>query len=140
MVAMATCFGWLSSRCRPLSRPLALFVSVSVPPFERGGYGESSRVDSIFTSAKMNSARPPRGIHCPASVSNSLVTFNPPIPPDVCPSQAFVKCHFDYDPSQDNLIPCKEAGLSFCSGDILQIFNQEDLNWWQVITSLSRLQ
>ncbi|KAG9346286.1 hypothetical protein JZ751_008111 [Albula glossodonta] len=45
--------------------------------------------------------------------------------------QAFVKCHFDYDPTHDNLIPCKEAGLRFCSGDILQIFNQEDLNWWQ---------
>jgi hypothetical protein len=43
-----------------------------------------------------------------------------------------VKCHFDYDPSHDNLIPCKEAGLGFSSGDILQIFNQEDLNWWQV--------
>lgn len=46
--------------------------------------------------------------------------------------QAFVKCHFNYDPTHDNLIPCKEAGLSFSSGDILQIFNQEDLNWWQV--------
>lgn len=50
--------------------------------------------------------------------------------------QAFVKCHFDYDPSHDNLIPCKEAGLCFNSGDILQIFNQEDLNWWQVRCSL----
>ncbi|XP_016349144.1 MAGUK p55 subfamily member 2-like isoform X1 [Sinocyclocheilus anshuiensis] len=47
------------------------------------------------------------------------------------PRQAFVKCHFDYDPSHDNLIPCKEAGLKFSSGDILQIFNQEDPNWWQ---------
>lgn len=46
-----------------------------------------------------------------------------------------MKCHFDYDPSHDNLIPCKEAGLSFSSGDILQIFNQEDLNWWQVSTT-----
>uniref|UniRef100_A0A8D3BNQ1 MAGUK p55 scaffold protein 2b n=1 Tax=Scophthalmus maximus TaxID=52904 RepID=A0A8D3BNQ1_SCOMX len=46
-------------------------------------------------------------------------------------AKAFVKCHFDYEPSHDNLIPCKEAGLSFSSGDILQIFNQEDLNWWQ---------
>ncbi|XP_073684952.1 MAGUK p55 subfamily member 2b [Garra rufa] len=51
------------------------------------------------------------------------------------PRQAFVKCHFDYDPSHDNLIPCKEAGLKFSSGDILQIFNQEDPNWWQVYTS-----
>lgn len=55
-----------------------------------------------------------------------LTTFSP------VPFQAFVKCHFDYDPTHDNLIPCKEAGLSFTSGDILQIFNQEDLNWWQV--------
>uniref|UniRef100_A0A4W4HKZ7 Membrane protein, palmitoylated 2b (MAGUK p55 subfamily member 2) n=1 Tax=Electrophorus electricus TaxID=8005 RepID=A0A4W4HKZ7_ELEEL len=47
------------------------------------------------------------------------------------PRQAFVKCHFDYDPMHDNLIPCKEAGLGFSSGDILQIFNQEDPNWWQ---------
>ncbi|KAI4896486.1 hypothetical protein NFI96_018652 [Prochilodus magdalenae] len=45
--------------------------------------------------------------------------------------RAFVKCHFDYDPAHDNLIPCKEAGLRFSSGDILQIFNQEDPNWWQ---------
>ncbi|XP_036811521.1 MAGUK p55 subfamily member 2-like isoform X2 [Oncorhynchus mykiss] len=47
------------------------------------------------------------------------------------PRQTYVKCHFDYDPSHDNLIPCKEAGLGFSSGDILQLFNQEDLNWWQ---------
>lgn len=46
--------------------------------------------------------------------------------------QVFVKCHFDYDPANDNLIPCKEAGLQFSSGDILQIVNQEDVNWWQV--------
>ncbi|MEQ2205837.1 MAGUK p55 subfamily member 2, partial [Xenoophorus captivus] len=51
---------------------------------------------------------------------------------------AFVKCHFDYDPTHDNLIPCKEAGLSFTSGDILQIFNQEDLNWWQVSSATIR--
>lgn len=46
--------------------------------------------------------------------------------------QVFVKCHFDYDPANDNLIPCKEAGLMFSSGDVLQIVNQEDVNWWQV--------
>lgn len=54
--------------------------------------------------------------------------------------QAFVKCHFDYDPSHDNLIPCKEAGLGFNSGDILQIFNQEDLNWWQVSFALTAVE
>ncbi|XP_063046080.1 MAGUK p55 subfamily member 2a [Engraulis encrasicolus] len=45
--------------------------------------------------------------------------------------QVFVKCHFDYDPANDNLIPCKEAGLKFDSGEILQIVNQDDINWWQ---------
>ncbi|KAF3847067.1 hypothetical protein F7725_004145 [Dissostichus mawsoni] len=33
----------------------------------------------------------------------------------------------------DNLIPCKEAGLRFESGDILQIVNQDDVNWWQAL-------
>ncbi|XP_009189028.2 MAGUK p55 subfamily member 2 isoform X2 [Papio anubis] len=43
----------------------------------------------------------------------------------------FVKCHFDYDPARDSLIPCKEAGLRFNAGDLLQIVNQDDANWWQ---------
>lgn len=46
--------------------------------------------------------------------------------------QVFFKCHYDYDPASDNLIPCKEAGLRFETGDILQIVNQDDVNWWQV--------
>ena len=47
--------------------------------------------------------------------------------------QVFVKAHFNYDPKSDNLIPCKEAGLKFNEGDILQIVNQDDPNWWQVL-------
>uniref|UniRef100_A0A3P8YAN9 Membrane protein, palmitoylated 2a (MAGUK p55 subfamily member 2) n=1 Tax=Esox lucius TaxID=8010 RepID=A0A3P8YAN9_ESOLU len=47
------------------------------------------------------------------------------------PGQVFVKCHYEYDPANDNLIPCKEAGLKFYTGDILQIVNQDDVNWWQ---------
>ncbi|XP_053473950.1 MAGUK p55 subfamily member 2a isoform X2 [Ictalurus furcatus] len=56
-----------------------------------------------------------------------LPSYQEPHPP----RQVFVKCHFDYDPANDNLIPCKEAGLQFSSGDVLQIVNQEDVNWWQ---------
>ncbi|XP_058140310.1 MAGUK p55 subfamily member 2 isoform X1 [Dasypus novemcinctus] len=47
------------------------------------------------------------------------------------PRQVFVKCHFDYEPARDSLIPCKEAGLRFNAGDLLQIVNQDDANWWQ---------
>ncbi|XP_030406142.1 MAGUK p55 subfamily member 7 isoform X1 [Gopherus evgoodei] len=43
----------------------------------------------------------------------------------------FMKALFDYDPTEDKAIPCKEAGLSFRKGDILQIMSQDDATWWQ---------
>nr|XP_033787329.1 MAGUK p55 subfamily member 7 [Geotrypetes seraphini] len=43
----------------------------------------------------------------------------------------FVKTLFDYDPNEDKAIPCKEAGVSFRKGDILQILSQDDATWWQ---------
>ncbi|KAM9307887.1 MAGUK p55 subfamily member 7 [Gastrophryne carolinensis] len=43
----------------------------------------------------------------------------------------FVKALFDYNPIEDKAIPCKEAGLSFKKGDILQIMSQDDATWWQ---------
>ncbi|KAK3698826.1 hypothetical protein QZH41_016036 [Actinostola sp. cb2023] len=42
-----------------------------------------------------------------------------------------VKAHFDYDPENDELIPCRELGLVFRKGAILHIVNQDDPNWWQ---------
>ncbi|XP_066484057.1 MAGUK p55 subfamily member 2 isoform X1 [Tiliqua scincoides] len=56
-----------------------------------------------------------------------LPSYQEPHPP----RQVFVKAHFDYDPVTDSLIPCKEAGLKFIAGDLLQIVNQDDPNWWQ---------
>ncbi|KAI1902489.1 hypothetical protein AGOR_G00045290 [Albula goreensis] len=47
------------------------------------------------------------------------------------PPQVYVRPHFDYNPANDNLIPCREAGLGFSRGDVLQIVNREDPNWWQ---------
>uniref|UniRef100_UPI00358FF95B MAGUK p55 subfamily member 2-like n=1 Tax=Myxine glutinosa TaxID=7769 RepID=UPI00358FF95B len=46
-------------------------------------------------------------------------------------SQIFVKCHFDYDPTTDHLIPCREAGLAFSQGEVLQIVSLDDPSWWQ---------
>ncbi|KAJ8279210.1 hypothetical protein COCON_G00062760 [Conger conger] len=43
----------------------------------------------------------------------------------------FVKSLFDYDPKVDKAIPCKEAGLAFKKGDVLQIMSQDDATWWQ---------
>lgn len=42
-----------------------------------------------------------------------------------------MKALFDYDPPEDKAIPCKEAGLPFRKGDILQIMCQDDATWWQ---------
>uniref|UniRef100_A0A665UD61 Peripheral plasma membrane protein CASK n=1 Tax=Echeneis naucrates TaxID=173247 RepID=A0A665UD61_ECHNA len=33
--------------------------------------------------------------------------------------------------SKDDLIPCKEAGIRFRVGDIIQIISKDDHNWWQ---------
>jgi hypothetical protein len=38
---------------------------------------------------------------------------------------------YNYDPTQDSLLPCREVGLAFKQGEILEILNQEDPNWWQ---------
>uniref|UniRef100_A0A3P8S5H5 MAGUK p55 scaffold protein 7a n=1 Tax=Amphiprion percula TaxID=161767 RepID=A0A3P8S5H5_AMPPE len=45
--------------------------------------------------------------------------------------KVFVKALFDYDPKDDKAIPCKEAGLAFKKGSILQIMSQDDATWWQ---------
>ncbi|XP_056088928.1 peripheral plasma membrane protein CASK isoform X20 [Rhinichthys klamathensis goyatoka] len=43
----------------------------------------------------------------------------------------YVRAQFEYDPAKDDLIPCKEAGIRFRVGDIIQIINKDDHNWWQ---------
>ncbi|XP_055058729.2 MAGUK p55 subfamily member 7 [Misgurnus anguillicaudatus] len=46
-------------------------------------------------------------------------------------TKLFVRALFDYDPNADPAIPCKDAGLEFMRGDVLQIVSQEDDTWWQ---------
>lgn len=45
--------------------------------------------------------------------------------------QIYVRAQFSYDPNSDDLIPCKEAGIRFATGDILQVISKDDHNWWQ---------
>lgn len=49
--------------------------------------------------------------------------------PPAC--EIFVRAQFDYDPAQDDLIPCPQAGVPFKTGDILQVISKDDHNWWQ---------
>lgn len=45
--------------------------------------------------------------------------------------QIFVRAQFDYDPKNDDLIPCPQAGIKFKTGDVLQVISKDDHNWWQ---------
>lgn len=46
-------------------------------------------------------------------------------------SVCYMRALFNYNPMEDTLLPCKEIGLEFQHGDILEIVNQNDPNWWQ---------
>ncbi|XP_078311146.1 peripheral plasma membrane protein CASK-like isoform X9 [Crassostrea virginica] len=45
--------------------------------------------------------------------------------------EIFVRALFDYNPEDDDMIPCPQAGVAFRVGDVLRIINKEDSNWWQ---------
>ena len=44
----------------------------------------------------------------------------------------------NYDPVVDRLIPCKKAGLPFREGDVLDVVDMTDDNWWQVMNNFSQ--
>ncbi|KAE9554178.1 hypothetical protein FO519_002599 [Halicephalobus sp. NKZ332] len=49
--------------------------------------------------------------------------------PPAC--EIYVRAQFDYDPIQDDLIPCPQAGVGFKTGDVIQVISKDDHNWWQ---------
>uniref|UniRef100_A0A3B4G1E0 MAGUK p55 subfamily member 2-like n=1 Tax=Pundamilia nyererei TaxID=303518 RepID=A0A3B4G1E0_9CICH len=68
--------------------------------------------------------RDPRVLQEELQAASGIVVLKilPSYHESIPPVQVFFKCHYDYDPANDNLIPCKEAGLRFETGDILQIY------------------
>ncbi|XP_013887225.1 MAGUK p55 subfamily member 7 [Austrofundulus limnaeus] len=78
--------------------------------------------------------KPEEIIHMLA-ISQGAITFKvvPGIKEDtqIREPKVFLKALFDNDPKKDSSIPCKEAGLDFKKGSILQIMSQEDATWWQ---------
>ncbi|XP_077071545.1 peripheral plasma membrane protein CASK isoform X39 [Siphateles boraxobius] len=69
----------------------------------------------------------------PANGHSSLNSSILDLPSTIQPKgrQIYVRAQFEYDPAKDDLIPCKEAGIRFRVGDIIQIINKDDHNWWQ---------
>ncbi|KAL7062454.1 hypothetical protein AAHC03_0684 [Spirometra sp. Aus1] len=45
--------------------------------------------------------------------------------------EIYVRAMFSYNPENDDLIPCAQAGIEFEVGDILQVISKDDHNWWQ---------
>ncbi|XP_049335894.1 calcium/calmodulin-dependent serine protein kinase b isoform X1 [Astyanax mexicanus] len=77
-----------------------------------------------------------------ASITSSILDLPSTIQPkgrqitrpaikDKMSMKIFVRAQFEYDPAKDDLIPCKEAGIRFRVGDIIQIISKDDHNWWQ---------
>ncbi|XP_078612275.1 peripheral plasma membrane protein CASK-like isoform X26 [Branchiostoma floridae x Branchiostoma japonicum] len=62
------------------------------------------------------------------SVTLKIVPSYRPPPPNI---EIYVRAQFEYDPLEDEIIPCRQAGIMFKVGDILQIISKDDHNWWQ---------
>ena len=43
-----------------------------------------------------------------------------------------MRATFAFDGASDDLLPCAGAGLSFGVGDVLEVVDRTDPNWWQV--------
>ncbi|KAM6945573.1 peripheral plasma membrane protein CASK-like isoform 2-T2 [Aplochiton taeniatus] len=91
-------------------------------------------------SPDLSSRQSPANGH--ASVTSSILDLPSTIQPkgrlisrptfkDKMSVKIYVRAQFEYDPSKDDLIPCKEAGIRFRVGDIIQIISKDDHNWWQ---------
>ncbi|XP_047193175.1 MAGUK p55 subfamily member 4-like isoform X1 [Scophthalmus maximus] len=43
----------------------------------------------------------------------------------------YMRAMVDYFPQQDSSIPCPDAGMAFSRGDLLEVVDQSDGQWWQ---------
>ena len=43
----------------------------------------------------------------------------------------YLRPNFDFNPANDPLLPCSEAGLEFPTGSVLEVLSQKDEWWWQ---------
>nr|AAK49110.1 CASK [Danio rerio] len=58
-----------------------------------------------------------------SSINSSILDLPSTIQPKG--RQIYVRAQFEYDPVKDDLIPCKEAGIRFRVGDIIQIITKD---------------
>ncbi|XP_052467386.1 MAGUK p55 subfamily member 7 isoform X1 [Carassius gibelio] len=114
--------------------------AIIVARIMRGGAADRSGLIHVGDELKEVNGIPvddkkPEEIICILSQSQGAITFKvvPGIKEEAQSKEPkiFVKALFDYNPAEDKAIPCKEAGLAFTKGDILQVMSQDDATWWQ---------
>ncbi|XP_067322827.1 peripheral plasma membrane protein CASK isoform X3 [Anolis sagrei] len=88
---------------------------------------EQTNWEKYYRDSPSTSRQSPANGH--SSINNSVLD----LPSTTQPKgrQIYVRAQFEYDPAKDDLIPCKEAGIRFRVGDIIQIISKDDHNWWQ---------
>ncbi|KAM6447031.1 peripheral plasma membrane protein CASK isoform 7-T7 [Liasis olivaceus] len=88
---------------------------------------EQTHWEKYYRDSPSTSRQSPANGH--SSINNSVSD----LPSTTQPKgrQIYVRAQFEYDPAKDDLIPCKEAGIRFRVGDIIQIISKDDHNWWQ---------
>uniref|UniRef100_A0A8C5QAD9 MAGUK p55 subfamily member 7 n=1 Tax=Leptobrachium leishanense TaxID=445787 RepID=A0A8C5QAD9_9ANUR len=114
--------------------------AIVVARIMRGGAADRSGLIHVgdelreVNGISVEDKKPEEIIHILAQ-SQGAITFKiiPSIKEEIPNNEGkmFVKALFDYYPTEDKAIPCKEAGLAFRKGDILQIMSQDDATWWQ---------
>ncbi|XP_007240058.3 MAGUK p55 subfamily member 4 isoform X1 [Astyanax mexicanus] len=68
-------------------------------------------------------------VHSQGTILFKLIPNSPQ--PAISQSIMFVRAMVDYNPLQDPSIPCADAGMAFSKGDLLEIVDQKDIQWWQ---------
>ncbi|XP_005475409.1 MAGUK p55 subfamily member 4 isoform X1 [Oreochromis niloticus] len=76
---------------------------------------------------------PEQVIHILANSQGTILFKVIPNPSQASNSQTLVcmRAMVDYCPLQDSSIPCPDAGMAFSRGDLLQVVDQSDGQWWQ---------
>lgn len=90
-------------------------------------------VGDIVTEVNGSTIKTPEDLMDQVRKSKGSVNFKviPSFQPNTTIIASYQRALYTYDPTQDTLLPCRELGLSFELGDILEVLNQDDPNWWQ---------
>lgn len=83
-------------------------------------------VGDVILEVNGHEVHKPEDLHEHLRKSKESATFKilPSTNDQPAASSCFMRTLYNYDPSEDTLLPCKELGLYFNQGDIIEVLNQ----------------